>query len=328
MHTFSILGSSPAYLKRSKTNINSKFDNYYQRSYTAYSEVPEKLGLKITPNADNVRRVDIPSASMEKREPPKYRRPDQQPSTRGSNRTVTVPTPFHEKAPSETATDAKGDIPDDEPLEMDIDGAPGDDTRSVKSRQSKNHSPMKAATPNPLKGSELTNTLPEHQKDELKATFKKLDTDSDGHIKYNQLQTQLPKSLNTQQEKFLKEVYDITSSSTFFGVDEFLTMSSLTSVVTGLKEEAVASYSKIDFATIHEDILRYIETFQSVDRNGRGKIALEGLQEVLSSLIGKDFATDTEAWNKVLEIVNPSEVIQITKIEFLAHIPYFITLRS
>lgn len=47
------------------------------------------------------------------------------------------------------------------------------------------------------------------------------------------------------------------------------------------------------------------ETFQSVDRNGRGKIALEGLQEVLSTLVGKDFTTDTATWNKVLDVVNP-----------------------
>lgn len=33
-----------------------------------------------------------------------------------------------------------------------------------------------------FQGSELTSTLPEHEKDELKATFKKLDTDSDGYV--------------------------------------------------------------------------------------------------------------------------------------------------
>lgn len=55
------------------------------------------------------------------------------------------------------------------------------------------------------------------------------------HLLFSQLQTQLPQQFTQSQEKFIKLVYELTSSSTFFGIDEFMTMSYLTNTVTSLR---------------------------------------------------------------------------------------------
>ena len=205
------------------------------------------------------------------------------------------------------------------------------------SLMTKPDSPMKPATPNPLKGSELSRKLPVDEQNLLKETFKKLDTDADGlqrgfsatkkHIMFNQLQSQLPK-LSSAQERFLKQVYDITSSSTFFGIDEFMTMSALTKIVNEQKDEAKDTYSNLDFSELHHNIIHFIDLFQSVDRHQSGIISIDSLQEVLCSAIETDLRSDTQIWNTILDVVDPADGVQISKVEFLAHIPYFLSLRK
>ncbi|XP_060579110.1 uncharacterized protein LOC132736071 isoform X7 [Ruditapes philippinarum] len=231
-------------------------------------------------------------------------------------------------ARSLTAMPAKKDVnvrPDvqeqiEEPGTKDTEGQDGalSASRSVAS-------PVKAQTPNPLKAVELVQSMSQDEQARLKQTFNKLDTDKDGHIMFSQLQTQLPKQFSQAQEKYIKQVYDITSSNTFFGVDEFMTMSYLTSVVTDLTGEPLDAYNKIDFHGLHEVILKYVELYQAVDRTHRGKIALSSLQEILTSALSLDFKAEPPRWNKLIDTIETSESGVISKIEFLAHIPYFQT---
>ncbi|XP_053397874.1 uncharacterized protein LOC123552387 isoform X14 [Mercenaria mercenaria] len=186
-------------------------------------------------------------------------------------------------------------------------------------------SPSKAPTPNPLKALELVRSMSQDEQARLKQTFNKLDTDKDGHIMFSQLQTQLPKQFTQAQEKYIKQVYDITSSHTFFGVDEFMTMSYLTSVVTDLTGEPLEAYNKLDFHGLHDVILKYVELYQTVDRSHRGKIALSSLQDILSTALSLDFKAEPPRWNKLTDTIETSESGVMSKIEFLAHIPYFLT---
>ncbi|XP_052810641.1 uncharacterized protein LOC128238598 isoform X3 [Mya arenaria] len=183
-----------------------------------------------------------------------------------------------------------------------------------------------AATPNPLKGVELHRTMSEDEQNKLKQTFNKLDTDKDGHIMYSQLQTQLPKQFSQNQEKFIKQVYDITSSNTFFGVDEFMTMSFLTGVVTSLSGEPLEAYNKINFQRLHEVIRQYVELFQTVDRSHRGKIGLASLQEILNTALARDFKVEPHNWHKFIDNLQLNEPGLLSKIEFLAYIPLFETM--
>lgn len=297
-----IIGMSPAYLKRSRTNVPSKMDPMVNRSTTL---PPNDRQLNLSTRNDAVKRVDIPSAGA-------------LPKSRGTEK-------------PEAMVD-----PDTNPLQIDNlkENLPEEDVAALERIESRLSgrsklidSPVKAATPNPLKGSELSHLLPEEKRDELKKTFQKLDTDADGHLMYQQIKSQLPPQMSVQQERFLKQVYDITSSSTFFGVDEFMTMSTLTKKVQDLKSEAADSFGNLDFALLHDQIIKYVDLFQSVDRIHSGKISLESLQEVLSAALETDLSADDTNWNKILETVDPDEGAKISKIEFLAHIPYFLSLK-
>lgn len=297
-----IIGMSPAYLKRSRTNVPSKMDPMVNRSTTL---PPNDRQLNLSTRNDAVKRVEIPSAGA-------------LPKSRGTEK-------------PEAMVD-----PDTNPLQIDNlkENLPEEDVAALERIESRLSgrsklidSPVKAATPNPLKGSELSHLLPEEKRDELKKTFQKLDTDADGHLMYQQIKSQLPPQMSVQQERFLKQVYDITSSSTFFGVDEFLTMSTLTKKVQDLKSEAADSFGNLDFALLHDQIIKYVDLFQSVDRIHSGKISLESLQEVLSAALETDLSADDTNWNKILETVDPDEGAKISKIEFLAHIPYFLSLK-
>eukprot|EP00105_Crassostrea_gigas_P001040 XP_011413051.2 PREDICTED: uncharacterized protein LOC105317929 isoform X6 [Crassostrea gigas] len=293
---------SPAYLKRSRTNVPSKMDPMVNRSTTL---PPNDRQLNLSTRNDAVKRVEIPSAGA-------------LPKSRGTEK-------------PEAMVD-----PDTNPLQIDNlkENLPEEDVAALERIESRLSgrsklidSPVKAATPNPLKGSELSHLLPEEKRDELKKTFQKLDTDADGHLMYQQIKSQLPPQMSVQQERFLKQVYDITSSSTFFGVDEFMTMSTLTKKVQDLKSESADSFGNLDFALLHDQIIKYVDLFQSVDRIHSGKISLESLQEVLSAALETDLSADDTNWNKILETVDPDEGAKISKIEFLAHIPYFLSLK-
>nr|XP_022288315.1 uncharacterized protein LOC111100577 isoform X10 [Crassostrea virginica] len=189
---------SPAYLKRSRTNVQTKMDPLVNRSTTL---PPNDLNLS-TRN-DAVKRVDIPSAGLL----PKSRGAEKQEAMLDTDNNPLQIDNLKENLPEE-------DVAALERIESRLSG-----------RSKQMESPVKAATPNPLRGSELSHLLPEEKRDELKKAFQKLDTDSDGHLMYQQVKSQLPPQMSAQQERFLKQVYDITSSSTFFGVDEFMTMS-------------------------------------------------------------------------------------------------------
>ncbi|XP_078336757.1 uncharacterized protein LOC111100577 isoform X8 [Crassostrea virginica] len=295
-----VIGMSPAYLKRSRTNVQTKMDPLVNRSTTL---PPNDLNLS-TRN-DAVKRVDIPSAGIL----PKSRGAEKQEAMLDTDNNPLQIDNLKENLPEE-------DVAALERIESRLSG-----------RSKQMESPVKAATPNPLRGSELSHLLPEEKRDELKKAFQKLDTDSDGHLMYQQVKSQLPPQMSAQQERFLKQVYDITSSSTFFGVDEFMTMSTLTKKVQELKDEAAESFEHLDFSLLHDNIIKYVDLFQSVDRLQRGKISLESLQEVLSAALETDLTTDDKAWNKILDIVDPDEGGKISKIEYLAHIPYFLSLK-
>ncbi|XP_071135868.1 uncharacterized protein [Mytilus edulis] len=294
---------TPAYLRRSRTNIHQK-DKYY----TGFPDSNAQKGLKVTPKSENVKRVDIPSASQTPRLP--------------HDVTEETPGPLEPmKDPYPSEIDLKADLADDE-----IEALETARDRPT-SLLNKPETPFKPATPNPLKGSELSRKLPEDEQKLLKETFKKLDTDSDGHLMYNQVQTQLPR-LSSPQERFLKQVYDITSSSTFFGIEEFMTMSALTKLVNDQKDAAKEAFTSLDFSELHHNIVSFIDLFQTVDRHQSGIISTDSLQEVLCAAIETDLRSETQLWNTIIDVVDPADGVQISKVEYLAHLPYFLSLRK
>lgn len=298
-----LLGApQPAYMTRSKTNVPSAQKHPPAvRSVTAHPVKKETRPTGTAPVKLQSREIKIPVSARDDSE------------AEGQTPGVPKPTPAPTTA-NRPEVEEVGEQPED---------ASGRPNKSERSASRSSMSPVKAATPNPLKGITVGASLTPDQQHELKRTFSRLDTDGDGHLMFSQLKTQLPKQFSQAQERYIKQVYEITSSSTFFGVDEFMTMSYLTNIVTALTGPALEAFSKIDTHSIGKSILEYVELFQSVDRTNKGKMSLDSLRDILTTVCTQTMQPPTDMWTKVEEAITLSEPGQITKIEFLAYLPFF-----
>ncbi|XP_067674683.1 uncharacterized protein [Haliotis asinina] len=186
--------------------------------------------------------------------------------------------------------------------------------------------PAKPTTPHPLKGAELVESVPDMEKDQLRATFQRLDTDMDGNLNYNQLKTQIPDTLSQTQELFTKQVYDIIrSNSDAFNVEDFMNMKQLTQALENLGGDAKMAFQDLDTNSLATAIRKFVGLFQQVDRNNRGKISAESLQEILCSGLEKDLKSDHSLWTRITNTMGIDSSSHVTKIEFLAHLPYFLS---
>ncbi|XP_071113480.1 uncharacterized protein [Haliotis cracherodii] len=187
-------------------------------------------------------------------------------------------------------------------------------------------SPVKPTTPHPLKGAELVESVPDTEKDQLRATFQRLDTDMDGNLNYNQLKTQIPDTLSQTQEVFTKQVYDIIrSNSDAFNVEDFMNMKQLTQALENLGGDAKMAFQDLDTNSLATAIRKFVGLFQQVDRNHRGKISTESLQEILCTGLEKDVKSDRSMWTSITTTMGIDSSSHVTKIEFLAHLPYFLS---
>jgi len=188
----------------------------------------------------------------------------------------------------------------------------------------KARTPIKAPTPNPLKAADLS--LYQISEQEMKAVFQKLDTDSDGHLMYQQVEPQFPANLNKLQKRYLKQIYDITSASTFFGVKEFVTMKCLCEEVSKLDSELLLTgFESLNFTTLTTIIIQYTELFQQIDRSAKGKIAVESLEDILCSALQRD-KQHIEYGLSLLKTVLQLEGGDVNKVKFIAGIPFFLTI--
>lgn len=170
-------------------------------------------------------------------------------------------------------------------------------------------------------------TVPPSEHDTLKETFDKLDTDKDGHLLYNQLQPLLPARFSVNQERFIKEVYNITSQSTFFGISEFWGMTQLTKTIESLSGPALEAYNYLNFDTLNDSISELLTDFQHSDPSAKGDITLDHFRDLLSKHTKQNFLTDKSLWSKILSNILLTDTGSIRKANFLAHIPYFLSIK-
>ncbi|XP_035826601.1 uncharacterized protein LOC101854179 [Aplysia californica] len=186
---------------------------------------------------------------------------------------------------------------------------------------------QKPTTPHPLRGVELITSVPQDEQEELRQTFQRLDTDADGHIKYQQLKSHLPKHFSFEQEKFTEEVYNMSNSITFFGIEEFMIMDRLSKTVENLTDRAAESFSALDFSTLPRDLLKYLGKFDEADTGNSGKISHDSLRRILSDTVGDQVTTDPALWDNIQNLIN-TESTQVTKIEYIAHIPLYLSFEK
>ncbi|GFS09354.1 serine/arginine repetitive matrix protein 1-like isoform X3 [Elysia marginata] len=179
-----------------------------------------------------------------------------------------------------------------------------------------------------LQATAVITAVPLAEQDALRQTFQRLDTDADGHLKYNQLKTQLPKKFTREQERFTEEVYNLINSITFFGVDEFMVMNRLSQCVESLTGRAAESFETLDFTVLSQHLLKYIGLFDEMDKGYSGKISLDSLQKILSDTVSPLLITDSALWDEALDSISADFSSEVSKVVFIAHIPLFLSLET
>ncbi|XP_038054397.1 uncharacterized protein LOC119726681 isoform X2 [Patiria miniata] len=185
----------------------------------------------------------------------------------------------------------------------------------------------KGASPNPLTSIDITLHMTASQKEELAERFHKLDSNKDGHITFQELTSILPESLTKSQKKFIKEVYETVSSSTFFGLEEFVGVTCLAEMLSKLPEPVKDTYDTINFATVQQSIMQFVMMFSSVDRQQTGTISIPSLLEVLSMATDRDLVSDQNLTGQILTTIGKNLGSTVDKVEFLAFLPYFLQFR-
>ncbi|KAK3769815.1 hypothetical protein RRG08_046919 [Elysia crispata] len=201
-------------------------------------------------------------------------------------------------------------------------------SRDSKTRPRTDEGGSASVTPHPLRATSLITSVPLEEQDALRQTFQRLDTDADGHLKYNQLKTQLPKKFTREQERFTEEVYNLTNSITFFGVDEFMVMNRLSQCVENLTGRAAEAFETLDFTVLSQHLLKYIGLFDAMDKGNTGKISLDSLQQILSDTVSPMLITDSALWDEALDSISADYSSEVSKVVFIAHIPLFLSLET
>ncbi|XP_072045718.1 uncharacterized protein [Amphiura filiformis] len=211
--------------------------------------------------------------------------------------------------------------------EMEIEMTPEDEHANSRLRLPFSPTTPKAVSPNPLKSADLTLNISAERREELAAVFRKLDSDQDGHISMAELQRTLPDTLTRGQQKFIKEVYELVSASTFFGMDEYVTVTCLCEEMLQLPEQLKASYDEVDASMIEQLISQYVILFSTVDRQQTGSISIEALQEILTMAFDKDLKIHTQLYKTMLQTIDKEYSSAISKVEYLTFLPYFFTCK-
>ncbi|KAJ8022921.1 hypothetical protein HOLleu_37952 [Holothuria leucospilota] len=207
--------------------------------------------------------------------------------------------------------------------------------RSLSSRDSKTSIPEESqkqtftvpSSPSLLKLSDLVMYLTGERFEYLKEKFHKLDGDKDGHLKFCELETEIPTNLNHMQKIFIKEVYDVISSSTFFGLAEFCTVTLICEQLLQLPDIPTKSIDNlISSQSLQDEIATFMMEFSKVDVDRTSAISMDLLKSVLEASLS-DIRSDTAWWEDVLRDIHRTNKQSINKVEFLCLIPYFLNLR-
>ncbi|CAF3656598.1 unnamed protein product [Rotaria sordida] len=190
-----------------------------------------------------------------------------------------------------------------------------------------NASQLQTKTYNPLKHLDVGLLLNEATRNRLKRLFQQLDTDRDGHLTYTQVQKCLPLNLPRAQETFFRVLYDITSDSTFFGLQEFYATAVLVDMVAKQDPQIWNSLlDDVDFNYYHDDVLELLDEFDSRYSPVTSTINFDNL---VGLIMNRTINGKYERVTKELESCIPMiKTMKFTRLEFIALIPIIIYIES
>ncbi|CAF2091170.1 unnamed protein product [Rotaria magnacalcarata] len=179
----------------------------------------------------------------------------------------------------------------------------------------------------PLQRMDVGSLLTESARNRLKRLFNKLDTDQDGHLSYSQVQRCLPSIFPRAQLTFFHVLYEIISSTTYFGLQEFYATAIIVEIVAKQDSQLWNTLlNDVDFNYYHNSIFELLEDFNNQSACDVGKITYEQLIEFIRKRIvnGK-----VERISRELENVIPKiKTTKINRLDFIALLPAIIYVES
>ncbi|CAF0943191.1 unnamed protein product [Adineta ricciae] len=198
-------------------------------------------------------------------------------------------------------------------------------SRSTTAVHSTNQPPTKSN--NPLKHMVVGSLLSEADRNKLKRLFQQFDTDRDGHLTYSQVQKCLPSNLPRPQETFFRVLYDITSESTYFGLQEFFTTAVLVDMISEQDPYIWNSLlDDVDFNYYREDILELLDEF---DKRYSPVTSTINFDNLVALIMNRTTNGKYEQISKELETLLPRiKTTKLNRLEFIALIPIVIYIES
>lgn len=156
----------------------------------------------------------------------------------------------------------------------------------------------------------------------LSQVFRKLDTDCDGHISFNELKKSLPPHLTRHQINYLKKIYNMACESTYFGLEEFTATHQMCDLLEKSSLMVSNAFSNLDSSSMDFWLSTFMESFSKEDKNQSGIIDMQSFQNMLASII--NVHPDSLIIEKILRNLGKSKYDSISGVELLAYIPYFV----
>lgn len=158
----------------------------------------------------------------------------------------------------------------------------------------------------------------------LSQVFRKLDTDCDGHISFNELKKSLPPHLTRHQINYLKKIYNMACESTYFGLEEFTATHQMCDLLEKSSPMVSNAFSNLDSSSMDFWLSNFMESFNKEDKNQSGIIDMQSFQNMLASII--NVHPNSLIIEKILRNLGKSKYDSISGVELLAYIPYFVAV--
>ncbi|ELT91120.1 hypothetical protein CAPTEDRAFT_195461 [Capitella teleta] len=179
----------------------------------------------------------------------------------------------------------------------------------------------------------------------LKESFSKLMVDNSGRLTFEEFRTRLPEGVTSNQETYIKEVFDMTNENGFFGEDEYISINALCKTIAAAEGVISECYETVDMAEASKALTRYTvglllqhaknvdnncsfgvcfqELFEEADSGESGALPLTSLKGLLST--ARDQEVNDEAFNAIQQtLVKYGE--EINAVDFISLVPYFMSV--
>ncbi|XP_039617786.1 uncharacterized protein LOC120534338 isoform X2 [Polypterus senegalus] len=163
----------------------------------------------------------------------------------------------------------------------------------------------------------------------LEMKFRHLWGKNFGKIPFHNLQSSFSTKLNPSQLLFIKKVYEMTCYSSTFGLEECMVLHSLSTFIGKLSAKLQFTYDNLNPETCENGMVKYMNLFCSIDRQKKGFISIASLQQILEAGLELDLSNHhRSSWEQMLTDLQLEETEPVSRLQYLAYIPFFLSLEN